>query len=81
MPKTEIQKQIDNVTKVFNVMEFIEWMDKQGIRLCSKTYDSEFPDEPFWMPILKNKSDIVADFIGVDLDKLDEEKRIILKDI
>lgn len=56
--------------------EFINWLkNRQGIEFCH--YNSHEELEPVW----KGTNQWLAEYFGIDQDKLDEEKDTMLKEI
>lgn len=58
------------------LLEFMEWLDGKGIRLC-KTGDEEWQEEYF--PIFKSHTNLLYEFFEIDAQKLDDERRDILE--
>ena len=59
------------------VGEFLEWAAEKGISLCQAdpNYTGEY--SPYW-PVRLPRGKLLAEFCGIDLDKLEEEKTAML---
>lgn len=81
---TECEKIVAVQDRSMAISEFLEWLDTQGICLCvvpkTKTY---YPGEGYdrFEPISGGREQLLADFFGIDLKKVEEERREILKQL
>lgn len=56
--------------------EFLEQLGSEGLSIC------EYVDRhDRWSPLSKNTEKILADYFGIDLDKLEKEKRQMLAEL
>jgi hypothetical protein len=60
--------------------EFVDWLQEKGIYLCEyRSYtDSSIVELD---RTRKNIQDLLAEFFGIDLDKIEAEKRAMLDEI
>lgn len=58
--------------------EFMEWAGSQGMQF-HKYIDTEERNRPILAPVNESISKLLADFTGVNLVKLEEEKQRMLK--
>lgn len=58
------------------IHDFLEFAEERGIHLGQWTGDGKF----FW-PRSGNNDDLLAEFIGVDMNEVEREKQAILEDI
>lgn len=54
---------------------FVEWLQARGIFLCKST--GELGD---WHPVYESVTQLLAEYHGIDLAKLEKEKRAMLAD-
>jgi hypothetical protein len=73
---TEIEKWDKVFDRVFGINEFMDYLNEQGINLC-KLGDDEFHTEMF-IPITKNRDDLIAECYDIDYTKLEKERRELL---
>ena len=57
------------------VGDFIEWLSGQGLWICE--HRDTFGGE--WVPALRSRDQLLAKHFEIDLDKLEGEKRVMLK--
>lgn len=61
------------------ISQFLEWMDESGLVVARWPEEhSEFAE---LMPVGRNKEKLLADFFGIDLDKVEAERQHILKNL
>mgnify|MGYP001611424741 FL=1 len=56
--------------------EFLEWLHSKGYYLCYLPRGHEL-----WVPIRENIEKLLAEFFGVDLNKVEQENRTMLEQI
>lgn len=60
--------------------EFIEWLSSEkGIRLCTLEDAGNCRNE--YMPIYTSLEELLAEFHGIDLQKVEREKRALLESL
>ncbi len=52
--------------------DFLDWLEEKGFMLC------QYDDWENLVPSFERKAKIIADFFGINEDKLEEEKRAML---
>lgn len=57
--------------------EFMEWLEDQGYCVCHQPPSAHRLD-PEWWPLGKSKEVMLADFFGIDLVAVENERRAIL---
>lgn len=73
----EHEKMSTIVDKSQSIGEFIEWLnDTKNYKICEKTGDFVR-----YYPIRKSVECLLAEFFGIDLGKIEQEKREMLEDI
>lgn len=61
------------------VGEFLEeWCTTKGYTLCEWLDDADFSAVGGYFPVRKRTDAILADYFGIDLDKIEAEKRQML---
>lgn len=72
----ECTKLSENATERRIALEFLEWLEENGLHVCIRSPGSNF-DEYLRTP---ERFDAIAlKFIGVDATKIEEERRAMLK--
>ena len=64
--------------------EFLDWLREQGWELCAYqgVEDEESEETPDgWYPIHKPAEQLLAKFFGIDLNKVEAERRALLEAI
>ena len=60
--------------------EFIDWLyTKHGINICCADYEDGSGGE--WRLVLTNTQYLLAEFFGIDLEKIDTEKAAMLEQL
>ena len=78
-PELDRQRDIIHSGKAETVQEFIEWLlDKQGLVL-GKYGTDEFERKDVLSPTYYSREDLMADFFGIDRNKIEAERRAILE--
>lgn len=54
---------------------FLEWLAEQGLTICELSHLDN------WHPILLNIEKLLAKYHGVDLVKLENEKRVMIEEM
>lgn len=75
----ELDKQLAIIKSGANstVQGFLDWlMEEQGITFCVWSDDHE----EFW-PDRRQPDRLMADYFGIDLDKIEDERRAILESL
>ena len=70
-PEHEKLKKISDQSQVIG--EFLEHLEKKGVVLCVQSFR--------YVPIGKSKQIILAEYFGIDLDKLEVEKQEMIEGI
>ena len=78
----ECEKMAAVQEKSRELTNFVDWLrDDQGYAICEeKTYDDTYPKEQ-WYPLRKSFEQLFADYFGIDLKKVEEERRALLEEI
>ena len=72
----ECEKFAENIIDSRVIRDFMEWLNEKKIFLATYTHE-----EPFYHEIgrvRKNIEELLAEYHGIDLKKLDEERRAII---
>lgn len=81
MEYPECEKMSAVLDKSLELTNFVDWLQEQGYAICEKgIYKDSYPQEQ-WVPIKKNFEQLFADYFGIDLDKVEEERRALLDEI
>ena len=60
---------------------FVDWLREQKYAICEeKEYSDTYPREQ-WYPLRKNFEELFAEYFGIDLKKVEEERRALLEEI
>jgi hypothetical protein len=71
--------------------EFLEWLETQGIHLVTELTDEQLEeladgDDPgldcewrHYRQCMKTREQLIADFFGIDLKKVEEERRAMIE--
>ena len=79
MPETpELDKQREVVKEAHRIGEFLDWMSSRGIWLARYERFEEYRDEHL-VPMVVDHEQLLADFYGIDRNKIEAERRAILK--
>lgn len=54
--------------------EFLEWLEEQGLVICEPSAYATMP----WQPARRQITDLLAAYYGLDLKKIEAEKRTML---
>jgi hypothetical protein len=60
--------------------EFLEWLDSQGVHL-TQLREVDWAADPKYMPDVRSKQQMLADYFGIDLNAIEQEKRAMLASI
>ena len=61
---------------------FVDWLREQGYAICEKIdYDGSTYPAIQWAPLYKSYEQLFADYFGIDLKKVEEERRALLEEI
>lgn len=84
VPKPEYPEH-DKLTKLNganqHVGDFLEWLGEQGITLCTR-YDGPRGEGAYHdelVPHHRNREELIAAHFGIDRNKLEKEKRVMLE--
>jgi len=78
MPECERLKAVQEQSQIIG--EFLEWLgDEKGYFICTYGDNAEFPQLPFL--ISDSRERLLAEFFGIDLDKVEKEKRALLEEL
>lgn len=75
-PELDRQKQVIDSGEAEMVQQFYDWLHEQGIRLC--TLQDAGRIEPRYMLDGRSPEQLMADYFGIDLTKIEAERRAIL---
>ena len=79
LPTPECDKLAKVKDKSQIIGEFLDHiMNVEGLSICESVDDHY---ESGWVPLNKSIEQILAAYFGIDLDKVEQEKRAILKDL
>lgn len=76
---TEAEKMVEIVRsgESHTLTDFYDWLGEQGYRICSITEIENY--EPRYAPIGGGPEQLFADYFGIDLEKLEQERREMLE--
>ncbi len=57
--------------------EFLDWLSDKGIALCE--IDQNY--YPMYVPVRKNTETLLAEYHGIDLNKVEKERKEMLEDL
>lgn len=72
-PELDRQGEIIRSGRAETVQEFYDWLHEQGYRLCKPDEDDAY------LPTLAQPEQLMADFFGIDRNKIEVERRDLLK--
>lgn len=61
------------------VIEFFEWLNEKDYHLCKMIFTERFPTEGEWQPTGKLAQNLFRQSKDIDLNKLEAERRAMLK--
>lgn len=71
-PESEKLSQLQPKSNAIN--EFLDWCEEQGYEL--RDWNLRFRDQPG--PLRKQRQDIIAAHLGIDMDRAEEEMRMMI---
>lgn len=72
---SQIEKWAEEQGRLAVVREFLEWLDEQRLEVAAWK-----PSGNACLPIIEDREHLLARFVGVDLQKLEVERRALLAD-
>lgn len=63
------------------VQDFYDWLHEQGLHICRMEDETDGWGSPRYMPDPRQPEQLMADFFGIDLNKIEAERRAILDHI
>lgn len=79
-PELDKQQKIIESGKAETVEEFIDWLHGQGIELAYWETVESYRD-PRLLPDLRRPEQIMADFFGIDLNRIKQEQEALLAEL
>jgi len=77
----ECEKMAAVQEKSRELTNFVDWLREQGYAICEeRIYEDSYPKER-WVAIKKSFEQLFADYFGIDLKKVEEERRALLAEI
>ena len=76
-PELDRHRQIINSGEADTVQNFYEWLAGEGLQLC-RLHDVGRID-PQYIPDGRTPEQLIAAFFGLDLNKLEDERRAVLQ--
>lgn len=77
-PYPELDKMKEARPKAQVLSEFIDWLDQNGMRICRPS-ESEWAHGGAYDAIVETPEVLLAQYFGIDLTKVEEERRKILE--
>lgn len=74
----ECERMVAVAPESHKIGEFLDWLNEQGIHLAEYVDDGEHVDEVL-MPRSERYESLLARYFEIDLDKVEAERRAILK--
>lgn len=74
----ELDKMRDNLDKSKVLTDFVDWLDENGFRICTKN-DFERGLDPQYFPLSLSYECLFARFLGIDLEAVETERRLLLE--
>lgn len=76
----ECDKLVSNAQESHKIGDFLDWLiDDKGYAICEEAHDSQAMPEYEYFPIRQGFEALLADYFGVDMKKVERERRAILK--
>jgi len=75
VPELDKQSEIIHSGKAQLIQDFIDWIDEKGMVLARAMPN----DEGYHEAVLIAPEKLMADFFGIDLDKIESERRWLLE--
>lgn len=75
IPAPECDKMLAIHEDSQKIGEFIEWLGEQGMEICVDCMDGEYT------PLRKTREQLLAEYFDIDLEKVEQERRKILKSL
>ena len=79
-PELDKQTEIIRSGRAESVQEFIDWLGEQGFRVCELIPRGSTLIGPTyeWAPLSPSPEQLMADHFGIDRDKVEVERRLLL---
>lgn len=74
-PELDRQAEIIKSGKAMLIQEFYDWIKEQGWELAEPEPESI---RGYYRPIFHQPEQLMADFFGIDRDKIEQERRALL---
>ncbi len=71
----ECDKMLAVKSQSSTLSEFVDWLEKNGMRICKMVDCDVAPYEA----IMEQHEKLFARFFGIDLDKVEDERQLMLK--
>ena len=78
----ELDKQAEIIKSGQNEVlgNFYDWLNEQGYEICGQNTYAYWDDDKWeYQPIHTRPEQLFADFFGIDLDRIEQERRAILE--
>lgn len=75
-PELDKQSEIIRSGKAPLIQKFIDWLEEQGYTLCETAL---FENADTFTPAYVQPEQLMADFFGIDRDKIESERRFLLE--
>ena len=70
----ECEKMVVVKERSQELSNFVDWLREQSLWICEEV-------EEHWVPTRKSYEQLFADYFGIDLKKVEEERRALLEEI
>lgn len=80
MDSPECDKMVANQDKSLILSDFVDWLNQNGYAICTLEETPGYPKEQ-WISIRKSYEELFADYFGIDLKKVEQERRTILENL
>lgn len=80
MEAPECDKMIAIQDKSMILSNFVDWLGSSGYAICTFEETPGYPKEQ-WISIRKSYEKLFAEYFGIDLKKVEQEKRAVLESL
>lgn len=81
--KLEGRKEVDKWSESFEdrrkIIEFMDFLDEKGFKICRYPTEKDEVMEGYWLPINQSYDKLLNEFFGIDEVQLGKERREILE--